>query len=296
VANVYLVCEGQRDGLDQRVLDRLVVQARGLSVLVEPAGGDSGVRAVRTYLDHPPGNVALSVEDRNYRLRADADATWANTHGRRFIWRRHEIENYLLEPAVVLELFDEYRRTVTAAWVRTLPMTQADVSSMLEGLARPLIEDHAAKVLCAELVRRINAAGGLSFGPASPAPPPGSHSPGQAQWLPVVQNEAARLCSTCSAASSLSDLQPAAISSHYHALLTQHQAASFVTSGDYLVDMGGHELMAALSRFLHSTGAPTGVDQNTLADSLIEAAERIYRPGLFVPDDFADLANILAQY
>ena len=40
---VHLVCEGEETGLDNRVLDRLVVQFYNLPVQVTPAGGSSGL-------------------------------------------------------------------------------------------------------------------------------------------------------------------------------------------------------------------------------------------------------------
>jgi len=75
------------------------------------------------------------VEDRDYRPGAVANATWANRAGRSFIWRRHEIENYLLHPRVVLELFNNFRAT-GAAWANSLPANEPDVSALLQSLRR----------------------------------------------------------------------------------------------------------------------------------------------------------------
>jgi hypothetical protein len=63
---VHLVCEGRSNGLDNRVLDRLVIQSHNLSVQVAPSGGSGSVGAVRAYLHNPPNNVAIAVEDRDY--------------------------------------------------------------------------------------------------------------------------------------------------------------------------------------------------------------------------------------
>jgi hypothetical protein len=60
--------------------------------------------------------------------------------------------------------------------------------------------------------------------------------------------------------------------------------------------MGGHELLAALSRHLHSLGAGARLNQQVLSDELLRVLDRIYQPNiLFQPDDFAELAAILAQ-
>ena len=107
---VHLVCEGFRQGLDERMLDAVVIQYHNLAVLTSPSGGSRGLGAVRAYLQSRSAHdVAVAVEDRNHRPFAVANATWANQASRSFIWRRHEIENYLLHPRVVLALFDELR-------------------------------------------------------------------------------------------------------------------------------------------------------------------------------------------
>jgi hypothetical protein len=241
--------------------------------------------------------VAVSIEDRDYRPQSVAQPTWANHQGKAFIWRRHEIENYLLHPRVVLELFNDFRAGTAPAWAAQLPATEPDVSALLQALANPLIEDHAAQVLKDELVRRINGIGSLSFGPPRPAPPARAHTPGQAQWLSALQNEAVRLCQACNSVAALPDLHPAAIATRYNVLLAQFQNPGFLTSGDYLIDMGGKELLAALSRHLHGLGAPVGLNRDTLATDLLRVLIPIYQPGaLYQPDDFAELAAILAQY
>jgi hypothetical protein len=94
-------------------------------------------------------------------------------------------------------LFNEFR-AAAAGWANALPATEADVSTLLQTLASPLLEDHAAEVLKDELVRRINAAGTLSFSFPRPIPP-GAHTCGQAQWMPALEQEAARLRQTCNA-------------------------------------------------------------------------------------------------
>jgi hypothetical protein len=241
--------------------------------------------------------VAVSIEDRDYRPGAIAQPTWANPAGRRFIWRRHEIENYLLHTRVVLELFHDFR-AAGAAWANSLPGAEADVSALLRNLASPLLEDYAAEVLREELVRQVNAIGSLSFGPGRPAPVAGSPAPTQAQWLAALQHEATRLGQTCATVAAVPNLQPAAITARYTTLLGTFQDPDFLTTDEYLLNMGGKELLAALSRYLHSLGAPGPlVNRDELADGLLRVMAPTYQPNsLYQPDDFADLAAILRQY
>jgi len=293
---VHLVCEGFRGGLDERVLDAVVIQYHHLPVLMAPSGGSSALGAVRAYLQSRSASD-VAVEDRNHRPLAEASARWANQTGRAFMWRRHEIENFLLHPRVVLALFNELRALPGLAWASGLPATEADVDALLQTLAAPLLADHAAEVLRDELVRQINAVGSVSFGIPRPAPPAGAHVPGATQWLTTLIQEASRLRQTCTTVAGLHSLRGNAITAQYNELVGQFQQPAFLSSGDYLRDMGGHELLAALSRHLHSLGAGARLNQQVLSDELLRVLDGIYQPNiLFLPDDFADLAAILAQY
>jgi hypothetical protein len=218
------------------------------------------------------------------------------TNGHEYIWRRHEIENYLLHARVVLALFDDYR-AAGFPWAAALPPSEPDVLALLGVVAGPLLENHAAEVLRVELLRHSTAAGNLQFGAIKPPAPSGASVPGRAEWVPALQHEAARLCGVCTAAAALPDFQPAAIASRYQALLAQFQAPAFLTSGDFLIDMGGHELMAALAAHLRGVGAPPEFTDSFLEEELLRVLTPIYQPGtIYQPDDFQGLAAILGQY
>lgn len=295
---VYLVCEGSRQGLDDRLLDALVIQKHNLAVLTAASGGSSGLRAIRSYLEgRSVHDVAAAVEDRNHRPFAQADATWTNQSGRSFIWRRHKIENYLLHPRVVLALFDELRAVPHLRWAVGLPATEPDVDTLLQTLATPLLADHAAEVLRDEFVRQINAAGVVGFSMRRPAPPAGAYAPGQPEWLAAFLNEATRLSQACTVVAGLPILQGAEITMRYDATVAQFQQPAFLTSGDYLRDMGGHELVGALSRHLHNLGSGNRFTQGFLSDELLRLLNQLYRPRTFFqPDDFDELAAILSRY
>jgi hypothetical protein len=122
-------------------------------------------------------------------------------------------------------------------------------------------------------------------------------APDQADWLPVLQGEAARVCQDCHAISALAELQQVGVASRYAALVAQYQAPTFLTFGHYLNDIGGKELLLALYHYLRALGAPAALTREVLEDQLVRAAERVYQPNaLYQPDDFAQLATILARY
>jgi hypothetical protein len=260
---VFLVCEGHNNGLDNRVLDPLVIQYHNLTVQLAPSGGSSGLGSVAVYLRTlAHNNVAITVEDRDYhRSRAQANAQWGNLQATGYTWRRHEIENYLLHPPIVLALFDNLR-AAGVAWAAALPSTEADTLVLLQTVAAPLLENHAAEVLCVELRQHSITGGNLQFGPARPPAPPGATVAGQAAWVLALQQEAARLGGACTAAAVHPSVQPGAIAARYQVLLAQFQMPAFLTSGEFLLEMGGHELMAALAAHLRMLGGrpalPTG--------------------------------------
>lgn len=295
---VFLVCEGEDNGLDNRVLDRLVIQHHNLTVQMAPSGGSSGLGGVRVYLRNlAHNNVAISVEDRDYyRTFAQAHAEWGNRAAHSFFWRRHEIENYLLHPRVVLALFDDLRAT-GFGWVAALPSTEIDVLMLLQTVATALLQNHAAEVLRVELLRHSVAGGDLNFGAIRPPAPPGATVAGQAAWASALQQEAGRLRASCTAAAGHPELQPAAIAVRYQVLLAQFQDPAFLSSETFLVDMGGHELMAALAAYLRGVGAPHGFTDRFLENELLRVLIPIYQPGvIYNPDDFQELATILARY
>ena len=63
------------------------------------------------------------------------------------------------------------------------------------------------------------------------------------------------------------------------------------------MDIGGHELMTALAAHLRGLGAPLGFTDRFLEDELLRVLITIYQPGvIYNPDDFQELATVLAQY
>jgi hypothetical protein len=155
VAGVHLVCEGGKDSLDARVLNATLSLALSVLATISGAGGGSSLGSVAAWIEEesrdllPNGSfsrpqiVALYIEDRNFRPRPEAEAPWTRRDAKGLFWRRHEIENYLLEPAVVLAAFQSLRRDVAEPWTQALPNDVAAVTALLTAIAAPLLEDHA---------------------------------------------------------------------------------------------------------------------------------------------------------
>lgn len=80
------------------------------------------------------------------------------------------------------------------------------------------------------------------------------------------------------------------IAKMYEANLSKVTHSDFLTSGRFLQDVGGKELMSALCSYVNQIGVP-GLSRSLLEEELLKALDRLYRPGLFEPDDFAQLAE-----
>ena len=300
MAEIYLVCEGDAHSIDLRVLDKIVAQRHPLAVNLIAAGGDSGLNAVRAYHEEksrkfrtkgkkrgklgPPEDKAFSIQDRNFCSRQHAESTWTAPKNRKLMWRRHEIENYLIEPRVLLSAFNSYRRS--EKWAVSLPTDESEVLRFMMDLARPRLQEHAGQLLRCKLDEVLKQACTLSL------PNPGSSTRGwcKAQWLVYLQNEGQRIQNGCNVVLALPDLDPAAMDVSYDALWTRIGAPDFLQSGQFLEEMGGHELLSVLVAHIQSLGGKN-VGTEELENELVDAIGREYQPGIFIPDDFAELAN-----
>lgn len=310
MADTYLICEGPAHGVDLRVLDMIVAQrlCAGVNVKIVPSGGDSGLNAVRVHHEEksrrvrtagkkrgklgPPDDTAFSIQDRNVRPRAEAEASWQLASNKSFIWRRHEIENYLLAPRVVLEAFNSLRTSpkyVNSPWVANLPVDESGMSSLLMDLARPLLENHAGELLRYELDLSLKRSRAFSIG----NPGKSTQSWTKTQWLAHLHQEGQRIQSECAAVTTLPDLAPVAMNQQYDAIFARVADPQFLLRGEFLEEMGGHELMSALVMYLHSLGG-RNISANELEEELVKAIGTTYQPGLYNPDDFAELAAKLS--
>ncbi len=231
---------------------------------------------------------ALYVEDRNFRPLADAQASWLQTAPTGLIWRRHEIENYLLEPRVVLRAFPNLRATVPQPWVAALPDSLPDVETLLLKLAMPLLEHHAGTALFYELYWKQRQACLTDWTlPKVPCKPGGPHSDRQ-QWLTALSAEVTRVSQAAAAVGGLPFLAAPQVEARYDAILNDLRQPAFVASQGHLTDLEGKRLLAELLSYFHALGGKIG--QDTLEDELLPALENEYLAGgLFQPDEFAEL-------
>ena len=242
--SIFLVCEGTADGLDVRVLDLIVAQKLNREIHIIPAGGERGLGSVASWLEErsrkplPDGTMgsprdrAYAIEDRDFCSLEEVERIWQRPDQKRWIWRRHEIENYLLDPRLIVDAFDALK----AAHVRGADVLPGDldvVRLVLQEIAQPMLEDHAGWLTYWHLVshKRATADTRLLW-PDSPLPPSlGSPYPGRVEWLDYLRSECTRMRESCKQlAGDVAFDEPAIVEAYDHVLL-QITRPDFLASG-----------------------------------------------------------------
>ena len=284
---VYLVCEGQPDGLDVQVLNLVVAQKLRCDVNVEAAGGDRSLGSVRDYLAkrHRTRRI-LSIEDRNFHPMTDAELTWDNPGSKGLMWRRHEIENYLLDPRLVADAFRALREDGVRG-SEGLPTTPLVIDQLLQQLAAPLLEEHAGWLAFWSLdtlrlshysTRLERPSGGLTE---------------RADWLDYLRHECARVRAVAVELARAPEFDADAVEELYDRFLTDCRRPDFLSTGQFLLDCEGKELMSGLCRHVSQLGM-SHLSYSDLQGELLRAVDRLYSPGFYDPDDFELLAQRLS--
>jgi hypothetical protein len=303
--SIYLVCEGPTDGLDMRMLNLLIVNKLGREVLIEPVGGDGSVGSVASWLEERsriqrsdgtwsrPQDRVYAVADRNYRSAKEAEQIWNHRSKRRWLWRRHEIENYLLDPRVVTEAFRSFDATGVRG-AENLPRDEQVVFAQLQQLAQPMLDTHAGWLTYWHLncLKNIEANDTRLLKPTDTMPPRSSPPKSRDEWLSYLRLEGLRLKQACAHLIEDSTFDESAVAQMYDGILARITQPDFFSSGQFLLDLGGHELMSALCAYINRKGV-SHLSDSDLETELINALDRLYAPGFFVPDDFDELARRL---
>ena len=306
---VYLVCEGPADGLDVRVLDLIITQKLGKTVQIIPAEGDSSLGSLRRWLEERsrsqhtdgtwsnPHDRAYAIEDRNFQLATRVEEDWQKPNKKRWYWRRHEIENYLLDPRLVAHAFQEIQKVPIAQnFTEQLPNTESKALTMLQQLASPMLEDYAGQLACQQLNFYKGDTANTNLDcpqrPSGFVPSPSSPYPGQTEWLNYLQIECQRLKAAGQQLSNDSKFDLPNIEAEYDQHLAEINKPEFLEQ-QFLVDMGGHELMSAFLRHIRQDIGMTRLTYAALTDELIKALDALYQPAFFEPDDFSELVDKL---
>jgi hypothetical protein len=293
MAELFLICEGPTNGLDLRVLDLVIAQKLGKNVSINAAGGETSLGSVATWLEEKsrplqngtlgqPIDRAYSIEDRNYRSTQEAESRWI-PGGKRFMWRRHEIENYLLDARIVARAFQTLRPEVDT-WPGDFPSTTDEVSNLLNTLAETVLEHYIGWLTYWSLVDEKKRRGNTRIDWPSP---PLSEYGTRDQWLEYLARECLRAKNESTTFASLAEFDENGIADLYDQL-----RADSIARGRLLEDVGGHELMSALLSHMNRNKI-SHISLSLFESELIKALDHEYIPGYFEPDDFVRLADRL---
>lgn len=280
----YLVCEGDPDGLDARVLNRIIAQKMRLPVQIETAGSGSSLGSVATWLEKR-GHRAYTIKDRDYRLREQVERYW-EANSKRLMWYRHEIENYLLDPRIVLAAFHQLRKDDIRG-AKSLPDDSASIEELLRSLAVPLLVNHTGR--CAYWAL-------YAYVPVDEVclklPRPSGNNSNREGWLDYLESEGRRFQSVCGCLANDERFQRSAIESEFDKVWDYVAASQFLDSGLFIEEMDGHELLSALSSYVNRAGV-SHLSLPDLENELLKALDSLYSDSFFVSDDFTKLAERL---
>lgn len=303
MAEIHLVCEGDPGALDERVLQFALGARLGVDVEFFATGGDASVKNACSFLERSlrrrtragstGGAQVFSVQDRNYQASVPERTVIAAPAARRsFVWARHEIENYLFEPSLLLHMFTSWRTTNLGA-KDCLPRDLGEVEALLVDLKAMLRVRHAGE-LTREALRR--AAGWPTDASPGKSLPPLDTADEEALWgvlLADLKQQEQQWVTTMQA--SIEDARPTRIFAHWLEVIDD---PAFVSKRRHLTDLGGHELVTALWTWLYKHQIRKlphkQLSIETLEDQLYAAFEGAYEPDrTFQPDEFVLLADRL---
>jgi hypothetical protein len=290
---LWLVCEGE---YDIPVLRDVLTNVLVSGIIPKPSGGQKCAPSAASYLRKNDNNViAAYVEDRDYRLRAASDASFSNGKPG-FIWRRHAIESYLLEPAIIAQAFRSIQRDVAQspsrgpAWVNALPTDEAQIANGLRACAVIRAPEEAMRMTIHRLWDDL-ATTTAQVQKRTPSIP-GIPNPDAAACRSALALETDRLVQMAQQTVNSRFLEPSAVDARYDAELARIQAQSYMNNLLFLEDFHGRELIAVFREWLvrEFKAAPS---PKLLTNELVKAVPVVYQGNrlLYRTDDFLDLAN-----
>lgn len=285
---LLLVCEGTPTSLDVRVLELALKPLAGsVPVRVYPAGDAKG-RGMLCDALGIPSTQSLEIKDRDFLPRTETLVL----QPRAMRWRRHEVENFLVDPDVVLEALTLLRREGDSpAWLATLPVDREGVVDLLVDIARPLLPRYVGGLIASELTTRCTHNNPTTF--RRPRPPTDTAD----AWAAALATEAMRVRQGCGALATDSALDPASLDARYRARLHSLEGSDFLTSEAFVLDMEGKCLRDGLLHVLRQAGAGR-LSANDLDTLLLQGLEQLTGRGhRFAPDDFGELcAEVLRTH
>lgn len=281
-----VVCEGEDGSLDVRLVER-VLEHHAVRARVMAAGDATALRTICRALKHPI-ELAFELKDRDFTAGTPDLAPPGSP--RRLRWRRHEVENFLVEPRVVHLAFEALRvGTTVPPWMTQAPPDVAAAGALMGALATNLLPDHLGGTMWFERYARSTRNNPATFRR------PGAGAVQRDGWVTSLTQEAQRIVGGCNALAADPLFDGPSIGAEWTRRLTELTASDFVTSGAYLRDMEGKALLGALHRRVQSWPGGAKVTRAGLESLLFDALVSLLGTA-YEPTDFRDLAEHIRHH
>ncbi|MBU0608783.1 MAG: hypothetical protein KKI08_12925 [Armatimonadetes bacterium] len=295
---VVLVCETEPDDPSHeiRLIYAVLNGIHGCDVTVVGSGGGEGLGAVASYLvASNQAAAAAVVQDRDYRPLSWADKSF-ESGSRRFMWHRHELENYVLEPNVVARGLSDLQASLRSTphppkWMDSVPTQAAQVRAELIEVARTRLAIEATQHCLWETQRELQAIGRVQLSVKVAT----TSTPDECRDALVAECAAKRgLCLDLGRAECLA---PATVGATFDRHLANISATGYLDGLEFLRDFGGRELLDAFTERLRQRYGMHGLKTTRVMQLLADAMPSVYAGTrqLYDPDDFADLAMRLRE-
>ena len=275
-----LLCEGDSD---ERFLDR-IFNTRELKA--QQVGGARNLRPAAAYLTRQNQPV-FTIQDRDFRPLSEAEECYSDNYTERhFMWRRHELENYLIEPRVVATCFKQLQPYSKI----TLPDTEDSARDWIKNLAQSLLEDQAGRRTSWELRHQLH-----DTFPTISSISQGNAILSREEWQNRLITAMEEIRSQAQQFEGFVQTTDADILQDYEANLQTFSEHSFLDTDGHLKDFGGHEMVQKIYQEARINARHYGLNdfQNDLVNSFVEEWNR--DSSFLQPNDFDDLSAAIQR-
>ena len=275
-----LLCEGDSD---ERFLDR-IFNTRELKA--QQVGGARNLRPAAAYLTQQ-NQLVFTIQDRDFRPLSEAEECYSDNYTERhFMWRRHELENYLIEPRVIGNCFKQLQPHSKI----TLPETDDSVRHWTKNLAQDLLEDQAGRRTSWELRHQFR-----NTFPTTSSRSQGNAIQNREEWQNRLISEMKEIRSQAGQFEDFMQTREADILQNYEANLQFFSEPSFLDADGHLKDFGGHEMVQKIYQEAQINVRRYGLQdfQTDLVNSFVEEWNRDL--SFLQPNDFADLNTAIRR-
>ena len=274
-----LLCEGDSD---ERFLDRIFNTSE---LKAQQVGGFRNLRPAAAYLARQ-NQLVFTIQDRDFRPLSEAEECYSKNYaGRHFMWRRHELENYLIEPRVVANCFKQLQPHSRV----TLPDTEDSARHWIRNLARDLLEDQAGHRTSWELRHQLH-----DTFPTTSSRSQGNAIQNREEWQNLLISEMKAIRSQAQQFDEFLQTKDADILHRYEVNLQAFSEPSFLNT-EHLKDFGGHEMVQKIHQEAHINVSRYGI-QNFQTDLVESFVEEWNRDSSFLqPNDFDALGAAIRR-